>query len=190
MTLVQLTQDGAEPISLAEAKAHLRVDAGDEDLLVLGLVSAAREWAEAFTRRALIDTSYRLDLANWPACGVITLPRPPLKTLTHVKYYDDANALQTWASTQYQVSAPSGPWAPRAEIRPASAVSWPSTYDRVDAVQVTFTAGYGVACPKAVKSAVLILLTHLYEHRGDASQELPPAARALLSPYVSREVRA
>lgn len=188
MTLVQLDQDGAEPVSLSEAKAHLRIDSADDDLFLTGLISAAREWAEVFTRRALIDTGYRLDLCGWPSCGVITLPRPPLKTLAHVKYYDAANTLQTWATTQYQVSAPIGPWAPRAEIRLASTASWPNTYARVDAVQVTFDAGYGAACPRALKAAVLILLTHLYEHRGDASQELPPAAKALMSPYVSREV--
>jgi len=155
----------------------------------VGLISAAREWAEVVTRRALVETTYRMDLQGWPACGVIALPRPPLKTLTHVKYYDGANVLQTLASSSYQVSAPIGPWAPRAEIRPAAAVSWPSVYDRVDAIQVTYIAGYA-SCPRAVKSAVLILLTHLFEHRGDASQELPPAARALLSPYISREVLA
>lgn len=188
MTLVQTAQDGAEPVSLSEAKDHLRVDSGEQDMLILGLVSAAREWAEVVTRRALVDTAYRLDLAGWPSYGVIVLPRPPLKTLTHVKYYDDANVLQTWATTQYQVSAPVGPWAPRAEIRLASDAAWPSTYDRVDAVQVTFEAGYGASVPRAVKSAILILLTHLFEHRGDAAESLPPAARALLTPYVSREV--
>jgi uncharacterized phiE125 gp8 family phage protein len=184
-TLVQLAQSGIEPVSLEEARVHLRVETEAEDVLIVGLIGAAREWAEVVTRRALVTTTYRLDLSEWP-CDEITLPRPPLKTLTSVKYYDTANVLQTWAASNYQVSAPVGPWAPRAEIELAYGVIWPTTYPREDAIQITFDAGY-VDFPKALKAALLILLTHLFEHRGDASQELPPAARALLSPYISRE---
>lgn len=191
-TLVQLSQSETEPVSLDEAKVHLRVDDNASDLLILGLVSAAREWAEVVTRRALVETTYRLDLPRWPACGVLTLPRPPLKTLTHVKYYDAANALQTWASDQYQVSAPIGPWAPRATIQPGDGIVLPTTSARVDAVQVTFVAGYA-SCPRAIKAAILLLIAHLFENRepiniGNITTELPFSVKALLSPYVSREV--
>ena len=65
-TLVQLSQGNTEPVTLEEARVHLRVESGAEDLLIVGLIGAAREWAEVVTRRALIDTTYRLDLSGWP----------------------------------------------------------------------------------------------------------------------------
>jgi len=189
MTIVQLAQSGPELVSLQEAKAHLRVEDGASDVVIDGMVSAAREWVERVTRRVLVETTFRLDLCGWPRAGVITLPVPPLKTLTSVQYIDDAGVLQTLASDQYQSVNPTGPAAPRATLQPAYGVSWPSVRSQPNAVQITFTAGYAAdAFPRVLKVAILLLLTHLFEHRGDASQEMPSAVKVLLAPYVSREV--
>lgn len=197
MTLVQIAQSGAEPVSLQEAKAHLRVDGADEDAYIDALIGAARQHVENTTNRAVVETQFRLELAGWPVCGVLTLPRPPLKTLTAIQYLDDAGALQTLASDRYLVSAPSGPCAPRATVRPAYGVSWPSTRAQANAVQVSFTAGYAAAaCPKPLRAAVLMLVAHFYESReaasvgSIASVETPFGVKALLAPYVSREVLA
>ncbi|MDR1943975.1 MAG: head-tail connector protein [Synergistaceae bacterium] len=43
-----------EPISLSEAKKHLRVEFGDDDELIQGLIAAAREYAEGFMNRSLV----------------------------------------------------------------------------------------------------------------------------------------
>lgn len=190
MTLVQLTTSEIEPVSLVDAKAHLRVDTSDEDLVIQALVAAARERVESITNRAIIATTYRLELACWPASEVITLPRPPLVSVDSVKYIDAVGALQTLDAAAYQVVTPTGPRAERATVRPAYGLSWPSHRDQPNAVQVTFTAGYGSSCPAVVKAAILLLVTHLYEHRGDSADGFPGAVSALLAPYVSRGVRA
>mgnify|MGYP002072676741 CR=1 FL=1 len=195
MTLAQIAQPGAEPVSLEEAKAHLRVDGYSEDALIDALIGAARAHLENVTNRALVQTKYRLDLPGWPVGGVITLPRPPLQAVTAIQYVDDGGELRTLASDQYQVTTPSGPCAQRGTVRPAYGVSWPSLRPQTNAVQVSFTAGYA-ACPKPLRAALLMLLAHLYESReaaavgSIASVETPFGVRALLAPYVSREVLA
>lgn len=197
MTLVQIAQPGPEPVLLEEAKAHLRLDGATEDAYVEALIGAARTHVENVTNRALVQTQYRLDLPGWPAGGVITLPRPPLQAVTAIQYVDDGGTLQTLASDQYQVTVPSGPCAPRGTVRPAYAVTWPSTRPQPNAVQVSFTAGYAAAaCPKPLRAAVLMLVAHFYESReaasvgSIASVETPFGVRALLAPYIAREVLA
>lgn len=197
MTLVQIAQPGAEPVSLEEAKAHLRVDGATEDFYVAGLVAAARAHVENVTNRAVVQTQYRLDLPGWPAGGVITLPRPPLQAVTALQYVGEDGTLQTLASDQYAVTLPSGPCAPRGTIRPAYEVTWPSTRRQGDAVQVTFLAGYADHhAPPAIRHAVLLLIGLWFEAReaaavgSIASVETPFGVKSLLAPYVSREVRA
>lgn len=197
MTLVQIAQPGAEPVSLEEAKAHLRVDGATDDAYVEALIGAARAHIENVTNRAVVQTQYRLDLPGWPACGVITLPRPPLQAVTAIQYVDDGGTLQTLASGQYQVTTPSGPCAPRGTVRPTYGVTWPSVRPQPSAVQVSFATGYAPsACPKPLRAALLMLVAHFYESReaasvgSIASVETPFGVKALLAPYISREVLA
>ena len=67
MPLTLLTPPGAEPVSLGQAKAWLRVSHADEDELISDLIRASRERVESFTGRALITRQYRESLDDWPA---------------------------------------------------------------------------------------------------------------------------
>jgi uncharacterized phiE125 gp8 family phage protein len=62
-----------EPVSLADMKAHLRVDDDAEDALIEGLVKAARLMVEAASRRLLVSQTWRVLLDRWPEGGTLLL---------------------------------------------------------------------------------------------------------------------
>ncbi len=68
-TLQRLTQPAIEPVSLAEIIQHVReyttIDTATQNELT-GLVTAAREWVEDYTGRALVDQTWRLTLLGRP----------------------------------------------------------------------------------------------------------------------------
>ena len=81
------------PLTLTEAKAHLRYDLTTEDTLITTLIKVATEYAEKRLSRALITQTWDLYLEDFPAEDTIILPFPPLQTISHVKYYDKDNVL-------------------------------------------------------------------------------------------------
>jgi len=77
MSSLLLTAPAIEPLSLAEAKAFLRVETSDDDDVIGALIAGARIHVEAQTRRALITQSWRLAIDAWPDDGrLIVLPAP------------------------------------------------------------------------------------------------------------------
>jgi uncharacterized phiE125 gp8 family phage protein len=163
-------QPSSEPISLEEAKLHLRVDTDDtsEDALLYGYIAAARRHCEGFLGRALITQTWDFYLDSFPRAGYIELPFPPLQSVTTLKYKDAAGALQTWAATNYVVDTVGEP----GRVSLAYGISWPSTYDEIQAVQIRFVCGYGNAgsVPPNMKNAILLKISDLYENRGDAER--------------------
>ena len=165
-TALQLTETSApasEPLSVAEAKLHLRVSINDDNLLIESCIEAARQLIEENTGRAFVDRTYRLDLPYFDT--EIILPMPPLLSVTSVKYYDTANAEQTLASTEYDIDVPAG------RILQAYGGVYPATYHRHDAVQITYVAGVGTSnspeelVPERIKSAIRLLVGEMYENR-------------------------
>ena len=184
---------GSEPISLEEARLQLRNPPIDEDALIQGiLIPAALERAEGATNRQLLTATWDLRLEGFP-CGAgvagaagaivwpIVVPKPPLVSVTSITYVDTAGDTQTWASTKYQVSAPSGPKAAHGRIAPAYGETYPVTRGQMDAVTVRFVAGYGTASsalPARLRRAMLADISGLYAHRegfivGTIINELP-----------------
>jgi uncharacterized phiE125 gp8 family phage protein len=166
MILKLITAPADEPVGLAEVKAHLRVDTGDDDVLIQSLITAARLEAEKITRRALITQTWDLVLDAFPT--VIKLPLPTLQTVVSIKYLDTAGAQQELLNTKYVVDADSEP----ARVTPAYGLVWPSTYPQVAAVRVQFTSGYGDTqedIPQAIKQWLMIRVATLYEQRESVS---------------------
>src|SRR6266540_3870411 len=86
----------AEPVSLAEAKAHLRIDGASEEALITRLISAARRHVEAATGLALIAQGWSHFLDYWPAGPVVELPIAPVMAIEDVVVFgedDDASTL-------------------------------------------------------------------------------------------------
>ncbi len=137
---VQLvTPPAEEPITLDEARLHLRLDGTDEDKYVQALVAAARIHMETALRRRLIATGLRLSLSRFPA--EIRIPYPPLLAAPTITYIDADGATQTLTSAadEYQINDRTAP----ARIIPPYAGAWPVTRSVPNAVTLSYTAGLG-----------------------------------------------
>jgi len=161
-----VTQPASEPLSLEEAKDHLRVTGSEEDSLINNLITAVRNEAENYLNRVLITQVWDLYLDSFPAYS-ITLNKTPVQSVTSIKYYDGDNSLQTWAATDYDIDHYSEP----ANIFPAFGKYFPVSSGRINSVIVRMTCGYGDSgdVPDAIKSGMLMYLTYLYDNRGDAT---------------------
>lgn len=190
MPLVLVTPPASEPVSLKEAKEHLRVDHASDEALIASLIAAARDAVEAHTGRALVTQTWRLDLSAFPACdGGIEIPKPPTASITSIAYTDTAGASQTLAGSEYTLVADVGPRAGVARVVPAYGKAWPSTQDVPNAVRITFVAGYGAASavPQSIRAALLLLLGDLYGNREAQTAQIVlnsnPTLDRLLNPY-------
>lgn len=161
MALRRLTDAATEPVSLAEAKAHLRVTAADDDTLIEALIKAARQACENELGRALITQIWQKTLDVFPES--IDLPYPPVQAVQSIDYLDEAGALTVLPAASYTLDDRSEP----AWLVPAYDYEWPATLDAVNAVTVTYTAGYGdaTAVPEAIKAWIKLHVGHLYENR-------------------------
>jgi uncharacterized phiE125 gp8 family phage protein len=178
MSLKLITAPASEPITLAEAKLHLRVDSTDDDTLITTLVVAARQGAEHITGRAIISQTLELALDEFD--DVIRLPRPPLVSITSIKYLNDAGVLTTMAEADYILDGHSEP----ARITPAYGTTWPTTRCQQNAVLIRYVAGYAnaAAVPQEIKQWMLLRIGMLYENRESVSAGVTLAEL----PYVDR----
>jgi uncharacterized phiE125 gp8 family phage protein len=182
-SLALVTAPTIEPVTLAEAKLHLRVDHGDEDALIESLVTSARTHVEHVTSRAFINQTWRLSLDAFPA--EIRLPRPPLSSVTSLQYLDGNGTLQTLSASSYTVDSDAEP----GRVVEAYATTWPSVRNDIRAVRVTYVAGYGATAatvPQPIKQAILLLVGHWYANReavGTVGSDIAFAVDALLAPF-------
>ena len=185
MGLSLITPPAAEPLTLVEAKLHLKVDLSDDDVLVTALIVAARTAVENYLSRSLIEQTWRQTFCNWR----IQLERPPHIAITEVSYIDVDGDTQTLASTEYQADL-SGDQPAR--VVPAYGAAWPDfRTETLNPIAVEFEAGYGDAAedvPAPIRSAMLLMIGHLYTNReavniGNIVNVIPLAVQWLLDPY-------
>lgn len=205
MPLVQTAVPGLEPITTAEAKNYLRLDADltQDDTLIAVLISAARAYAESYCNRSLIQQGWQLLLDSFPspqAFGVpwgqpwsipanaIQLERGPVITLDSIKYRDMGGTLQTMAPSLYTLDASS----PMPRVTPVFGAVWPVSLPQIGAVQVNYTAGYGAAAtdvPAGIRQWLLLRVSTLYRNReevailGRGKVDPLPFVDCLLDPY-------
>jgi uncharacterized phiE125 gp8 family phage protein len=181
MPSILLTAPAAEPLSLTEAKAFLRVEHGDDDDVIGALVASARIHIEAQTRRALITQHWRLVLDAWPADGRLKVWPAPLAALDAARVYDDSGAAATLDLQSFVIDKAGSQlvFAPWAMAQPGRAAA---------GIEVDVAAGYGDApgdVPEPLRHAVRLLIAHWYENRGIAGPggTLPATVAALIAPY-------
>ncbi len=181
-----------EPLTTAEAKTHLREAEDVEDDLIDELIVAARQDVESFTDRALVTQTWKLHLDEFPLSSgkPIFVPMPPLQSITSITYVDPAGDTQTWSASLYDVDAPSGDLAAHGRILPVFGEIYPSTLQQMNAVEIIFVAGYGlaVAVPKGIRAAMKLLIGNWYANReaiivGTISSETPFAVNRILWPF-------
>lgn len=185
-----VTAPAAEPVTLAEAKEHARVDDSTDDAYITALITAAREMVERQTGRCLITQTWRLTLDNWPRTGSdewwdgvregpitmlevdwVELRKSPVLAITSVVTKDEDDTATTWdAANYYLARQPNG----YGRLTRKRGQVWPIVVNRAaDAIEVTFTAGYGAgasAVPYALRHAVKQLVAHWYDNREPASE--------------------
>jgi uncharacterized phiE125 gp8 family phage protein len=187
MPLRLITPPSVEPVTQAEAKLHLRVDVGDENDLIDGLIQAAREYCEGYQNRAYLEQTWELVLDEWPRGDIIPLPKPPLKSVTTVTYIDSTGAETVWPAANYIVDTAS------ARLALAYGRSWPSvTLQPRAGIVIRYVVGKAnpgegesADVPQRVKQAMLLLIGHWFTNReavltGSISKEVEFAVHALL----------
>lgn len=196
-SLKRLTAPVVEPVTLAEARKHLRIedDVTVEDDMISDWIVAAREACEEETGRCFVSSQWdmRVDTQSedW-GVGPLYLPRSPLISVDGIYYVDEDGVEQTLTSTLYQVDLYSEP----GRIVRAFNQLWPTMRSQMDGFRVRFTAGYPAGSPdtaaaenvpRRVKSAMKLMIGHLYANReavlvGTRAQavELPQGAKDLL----------
>lgn len=188
MTRVLKTAPTTEPLTLAEAKLHLRVTASDENSLIELLIAVARMRIEEHTNRALITQTWQLFLDAFPDDDEeIEIVPTPLISITSIGYTDEDGAAQTLVeNTDFTVDKYSTP----GRIVPIYAGEWPVARSIPNAVTIEFASGYGAAgdVPEPIRQAMLLLIGHLYEHResvniGNITSVIPQTVEYLCAPY-------
>ena len=230
MGLYLITPPAAEPVSLVDAKAWLRVSFTNDDTLISSLITAARFYAENYLNRQLVTATWELrndifpiysylqfpfpyyqvqnaaygygynwsnylqnpnlgilDIPNYkrerlPNWGNIVFPRPPLQSVTSIKYLDPDGTLQTWAGTNYQTVTGIEP----GYVKPL--VALPAVKDNTpEAVRYQYTCGYGAAAdvPAPITVAIKLLVGAWYDNRQptELGKALDQAVHALLDQY-------
>lgn len=180
---VLVTPPADLPITLEEAKLHLRVSHDEEDGLIEGLIRAATQHVDGWTGilgRAVMPQTWRQDFDSWRCLRLLLNPVREIESIT---YRDSGGDQQTLDPAAYVLRADGG----GAYVDLAPGQSWPAVASRVDAISVTYEAGYDEA-PEPIRQAMLLLIEHWYDNRqavivGTNAVEVPLAFGDLLAPY-------
>lgn len=183
MPSILVTPPQAEPVTLAEAKAHMRISHGDEDQLIAALISSARRVAEARTGLCLIRQVWMQFRDRWPEDGVIALAVAPVLGVEELAVFGEDDGKAVIEPSHYVVDGASRP--PRVLLRGSRI--WQRPGRAVNGIAVTVEVGFGASgetVPEPLRLAMLQLVAHWYENRGtDALPPLPVSIEALLGPY-------
>lgn len=176
------TDPATEPVSSAEAKTHLRIDAETDNATVTSIIKVATEAVQVFTRRQFTQATFTLYLDSFTPndTGTIRLPRPPLSSLTTFQYINDDGDLTTVTASDYTTDTDTEP----GRLYLAYDQSWPSFRAIRKAIKIVYVAGYSTI-PEDVKHAILLLCGDLYERR-EAQTETVMGTRVQDNPTVER----
>jgi len=187
-TSSRITAAADFPVSLDEAKSHLRVEVPDDDAMISGLIAGATGFAEQFLRRRLMVETWEDWLDSFS--DEMILRHSPVSSVTSISYVDTSGNVQTLSASVYTTEIVAGPNPPRAVVRLAYGEAWPSIRDQAGAVKIRYSAGYAsaAAVPDAIKAAIRLIVGHQYANREDVVSgtivsKVPNGADYLLRPY-------
>ncbi len=188
MKPIRITPPTVKPVTLEELKAAARVDFNDDDQILLAYLDAAIDHLDGWSGilgRAIVNQEWRINASVWPSYAIV-LPFGDVSAAT-VKYVGVSGAEFTLPEFAYEVVET----ATGSMLRFRNAFDRPAlANDRSDAVQITFTTGYGedaTKVPASIKVAIMLLAAHWYENReatgGIDVRKLPLAVDALITPH-------
>jgi uncharacterized phiE125 gp8 family phage protein len=176
-SLVQITGPTVTPISLAEAKAQMKVESSDDDAIIQRLIASAVAFVDA--QGALGKAMITQTWGQWlsPNPGTVYLLLGPVQSVSAIKYYDVDGALQTANLADFNVFGTPN----RISVFPKTGKAWPVTQTRDDAIKIEYIIGYGstsASVPETVRHALMMLVSNWYENRetelvGSISKTLP-----------------
>lgn len=186
MSLLMTSPPAAEPVALADVKAHLRIDGSDEDILLASLLLTSRLHIETALSLAFITQSWTLRLDCWPRSRSLELPLTPLRAVDEIRVTDASGAANVVPAASYLVDL---------AARPARLV-WnnvvpPAPQVPQGGIEIDLSAGFGAdgeSVPAPLKHAILMLAAHWYEHRdpseiGTNGARIPDAVSSLINPF-------
>lgn len=173
-----------EILGLNALKRHLNeaVDVTDNDDLISSYCAVAWDYCQRYSWRQLLTATLRQTLSAWRE--VIPICRPPVVSIASVRYYDDANTIQTLDAASWQADLSS-------DVVEVKILDFPTVYDRPDAIEINYTAGYGTtaaAFPPVLLHAVRLLVGHYYATREPEATDTT-TVDALLAAIQCRDER-
>ncbi len=189
MSLILTSPPAAEPLSLAELKAFLRVDGTEEDGLIGSVASAARAHLEALTRRAFVTQGWRILRDAWPPTGFLALPLGPVRSLDAVTVTTAEGAVAV-PTDRFRLDGTAVP--PRLAWRVGEV---PQPAPRLAGIALDVTAGFGPPedVPPPLLQALRLLAAYWFENRslvsvGHEVAVMPRMVQDLVAPFVTRRV--
>ncbi|RWE75256.1 head-tail connector protein [Mesorhizobium sp.] len=190
-----VTAPATMPVTLAEAKAQMRVDHSDDDTLIASLISAVTDHLDGWTGilgRCLVEQQWRQDFDCFRRC--LPLPLGPVSSVLSVKWRNRAGVESAIDENAYSLLLDAGG---QAHTRFNDGFTAPGDLAEKAAVSVTYKAGYPTTddkstVPPAIKAAILLHVAHLFQNREavaeNALAELPMGVDALLTPYRAMRI--
>lgn len=185
MSLDLIAGPAVEPVSVAEAKAHMRIDGNAEDGFIASLITTSRLHVEAALGLALVTQRWLWRFDRWPDEGAVQLPLRPVQSVEAVRILPASGTAATVVSSSYTLDGAGNP----ARLMPKAALPGPGV--AINGIEMEFTAGFGAAAadvPAPVRQAVLLLVAHWYENRepvavGAQPVPVPAMVSELLLPF-------
>lgn len=174
------------PVTVAECKTDLRVQHTAEDALIADLIAEATDYVDVpdgVVSKALITQTWTLSVRG-PVDGKISIPVTPVQSISSITYYDSDNVQKNLAVSDVSLYGDDY-WA---FLKPKPDMDWPSVYDRLDAITITFIAGYGDAAasvPRSIRRLIRLIVAHWYENRSATTdrnlKEMPLSVKSLVA---------
>lgn len=171
MTKALIAPPMAEPLTLAEIRAHLRIDHNDDDAMLANLAAVARNHLETALSLCLMTQGWRLYLDDWPQHGIVELPLHPVLGVTDIRIYDGAGNPQA-GLVAHELDRASRP----ARLFIANPLA---PGQAMNGIEIDFSAGFGDSgadVPDGLKRAMLTHVALMYEASGAVGADQQPAA--------------
>lgn len=184
MSAILLTAPGTEPLSVPDAKSHLRVAHDDDDAIIAALIASARHHVEALTRLGLITQTWRVVLDRWPDNGRVTPKLGPLRSVGAARMYNESGGAVALDEDRFVVDAAAG-----AIVAPGWSLPIPGR--ATAGIELDIEIGFGDTAadvPQILLQAIRMLVAHWYDNRGLVSigqsiAMMPPSVNAMIASH-------